>query len=109
MKLKDLEPKFLKITDDVTCRELDELPDVDGIRFLCPLCLKNSGGSNIGVHSIICWRPHVPLSDKPGPGRWEFHGTGFEDLELIAGSSSISLEGGCRAHFFIRNGEIQFA
>jgi hypothetical protein len=43
---------------------------------------------------------------SPTPGRWDFQGTGLQDLTLVAGSSSVLLTGGCRAHFFVRDGEI---
>jgi len=44
----------------------------------------------------------------PIPGRWEFIGTSFENLSLVAGSSSIQLTSGCMAHFTITNGDIIF-
>ncbi len=34
------------------------------------------------------------------------HGTGIADLTLVAGSSSVALQGGCKAHFFVRDGAI---
>jgi hypothetical protein len=79
----------------------------DGIIFLCPKCFAANGGPT-GTHSVICWQPKIPKKIKPGPGRWSFEGTSFDDLTLVAGSSSIHLTGkGCGAHFFIRNGMIQ--
>lgn len=117
MKLADLEPKFLKIDDrgswpqgfviDTDDPETEKhglwllettFELADGIEFNCP-----KAGC---THKVICWRPCVDPKYTPGPGRWEFQGTGLGDLSLVAGSSSILLKGGCAAHFFVRNGEI---
>ncbi len=106
MKLIELEPKFIKRKDDSNYQDTEELGD--GIRFLCPKCFIANGGA-IRTHSVICWQPHVPQTTSPTPGRWNFLGTGYHDLTLQAGSSSIALTDGCKAHFYIRNGEIQFA
>lgn len=107
MRLSDLEPKFLKIINNKLDTTLNSIVESDGIIFLCPVCFKANNGP-IGTHSIICWRPHVDKEKMPGPGRWEFQGSGIEDLTLVAGSSSILLTGGCNAHFYIRNGSIEF-
>ena len=74
--------------------------------FLCPRCFQTNQGP-VGTHRVICWRPHVPQSFFPVPGRWEMEGSGLSDLTLVAGSSSVLLRGGCDAHFFVRGGEIQ--
>lgn len=107
MTLADLQPAFLKILsptswrhDGISCGE------ADGIAFLCPVCYRTNKGP-VGTHTIICWRPHVSREMSPGPGRWEFHGTSFADLSLVAGSSSVLLNSGCRAHFFVRHGQIE--
>lgn len=113
MRLTELEPQFLRYVDERTMHVGDP-PDVslqesDGIMFLCPKCFKANSGP-IGTHRVICNRPRVPQSEhRVGPGRWEFTGSGFDDLTLVAGSSSILLQGGCGAHFFIRNGAIEGA
>jgi len=106
MKLSELEPKFLKITGDLTHQQTDNLNEADGIMFLCPVCFAANKGP-IGTHSIICWQPHVPQDKSPKPGRWAFKGTGYDNLTLVAGSSSILLTGGCNAHFYIKNGNIE--
>ncbi len=85
---------------------IEDIKEADGILLLCPLCFQNNGGSNIGVHSILLYQPHIPQEYNPTGGRWSFLGTGLEDLELVAASSSIQLEEGCKAHFFIRNGAV---
>lgn len=109
MRLTELHPKFLKIKDERTYSITDELIGCDGVDFLCPVCFAANGNSSKGTHSIICWQPHVPQTHHPIPGRWNFQGTCYEDLTLVAGSSSIFLtEADCKAHFFIRNGNIEF-
>lgn len=106
MRLTDLEPQFLKWIDDKTFQHVDALADADGIFFVCPKCLEASGARS-GVHGVICWGPQVPQTTSPTPGRWELRGTGYDDLTLVAGSSSVLLTGpGCGAHFFVRGGEI---
>jgi len=116
VRLVELKPKWLKRIDDKT-HQWDDVPfaEADGIIFLCPKCIVANGGS-VGTHSVICWRPHVPQTTTPVPGRWEFQGTGFDDLTLVAASSSILLKGACLEpnkawgpgwHGFIRNGQIE--
>lgn len=107
MKLTELDPHFLKILSEreYQCADVS-LAEADGVQFLCPVCFAKNGGP-VGTHSVICWRPHVPPDVNPKPGRWEFSGTGYNDLTLTAGSSSILLTSGCKAHFFITNGEIR--
>jgi hypothetical protein len=109
MKLIDLEPEFLKLaslTEEKGFQRQETIEGADGIWFVCPACFEKNRGC-VGSHHIICWRPHVPQTQTPTPGRWEFVGTKFEDLTLKAGSSSILLKGGCNAHFFIENGNIR--
>jgi hypothetical protein len=107
MRLLDLEPQFLKIVDATHYQDVDTLQESDGIIFICPQCVVNKGGL-VGSHSIICWRPQVSQEHTPIPGRWEFHGTSYHDLTLVAGSSSVLLNGpGCGAHFFVRSGLIE--
>ena len=106
MKLTELEPEFLKIIDEKTSEYVVKLEEADGVLFVCPKCLHNNGYKREGVHSVICWEPNVPQTRDPKPGRWVMQGTGFADLTLVAGSSSVLLTDGCRAHFYVRNGEI---
>lgn len=110
MRLRDLNAKFERIEqlDGHTYFESEgvTIADADGICFLCPVCFEKNKGP-IGTHSVICWRPRVPQEIRPGPGRWEFEGTSIDDLTLRAGSSSIKLESGCQAHFFVTKGEIK--
>lgn len=107
LRLVDLKPEFLKLQVDLKgWLRTQELIEADGIVFLCPKCFTLNGGP-VGTHSVICWQPHVPQEIGPKPGRWKFHGTGFADLSLVAGSSSVLLMGGCNAHFFVREGRIE--
>lgn len=107
MKLTELEPEFLAWKDDAHFQCVDSLTEADGISFVCPTCFKANGHQRPGVHSIICWEPNVPQTTSPKPGRWEMQGTGYHDLTLVAGSSSVHLTGpGCGAHFYIRDGEV---
>jgi len=114
MRLTALEPSFLKRLDDKTFQRGVTFTEADGIIFLCPKCILANKGP-VGTHSVICWRPHVPQTTTPVPGRWEFQGTGFDDLTLVAGSSSVLLKGECLEpggtwgpgwHGFIRAGEV---
>lgn len=106
IKLTELYPQFLKRIDDNSFRQVDVIDDADGILFKCPLCFENNNRSIVGVHSIICWQPHVPQTTTPIPGRWNLLGTGYDDLTLQAGSSSILLTSGCQWHGFINNGVV---
>lgn len=133
MKLTELEPQWIRheqrieerehiVGDHATWRErgcptekitgpvdyhihVDTIAEAQGVLFLCPKCFVENNG-NVGTHSIICWQPMIPQAVKPVPGRWTFHGTGYDDLTLRANSSSVSVTEGCRAHFFITNGVI---
>lgn len=109
MKLIELEPKFLRIKSDTDSDLSDQIEGADGILFLCPKCFAKNG-SAAGVHSIMCWQPHVPQSEhRVGPGRWKFKGSGFHDLSLDNhpnGASSVQLPVPCQAHFHIQNGEV---
>jgi len=110
VNLRELDAVFLRY-EDGDCLHVGEPPDVriedaDAVMFLCPVCYTKNGGK-VGTHRVICNRPRVPLGpNRVGPGRWEFKGAGIDDLTLVAGSSSIKLEGGCAAHFFVTNGQI---
>jgi hypothetical protein len=106
MRLTELEPEFLKI-DGNSYRPVQTPQEADGIDFLCPVCFAANKG-NVGTHHIICWKPQVPQTVSPVPGRWNILGSGFADLTLQAGSSSVLLRTApCRAHFFIEKGQIR--
>jgi len=108
MRLAEIKPQFLHVDpagDASRFRHVDSLAQANGIIFLCPKCWTKNGGPR-GTHSVICWAPPVPQSIGPKPGRWAMVGTGYDDLTLVAGSSSVLLTGGCAAHFFVTNGAI---
>ena len=107
LTLRQLEAEFAKLTkeDGSAWQVVENINEADGVSFLCPTCFKKNNGPG-GTHMIMCWQPHVPQTVNPVPGRWKFLGTGLDDLELRAGSSSVALITGCKAHFFVRNGEI---
>lgn len=108
MKLTELQAYFGRLTDDKGSSEtVEDIALADGIWFLCPKCYIANGNSDVGTHWVLCWAPHVPQTIDPKPGRWNLRGTGIADLSLVAGSSSVQLTGGgCMAHFFVQNGEI---
>lgn len=112
MKLRLLRPKLLMCFFDESGHQCDSetntIGTAHGIRFLCPVCFQRAGCRSVGVHSIICWSAKAPKHALPGPGRWSLNGTGFHDLTLIGenASDSVSLLSGCKAHFYVRNGEI---
>lgn len=107
MNLRELDAQFIKREGaDNTFWCTADIKAAAGIMFLCPKCYRDNNGSKVGVHSVICWSPEVPQSISPTPGRWAMHGTGIDDLTLVAGSSSIQLTGKCAAHFWVKGGEI---
>jgi hypothetical protein len=103
-RLRELEGKFCKLIDQ-GWRHDATFADCDGVSFLCPLCFERNGGA-IGTHMVICWKPSVPAHITPGPGRWDQHGSGLDDLRLVAGSSSILLQGGCGWHGWVGNNNV---
>lgn len=107
MKLNELLPEFITSgIDGKTIFEVETMDQADGIMFLCPKCFEKNKGI-VGTHRVVCWSPKVSQNINPSPGRWEMLGNGFDDLTLKAGSSSVLLTGGCRAHFFITDGNIK--
>lgn len=103
MRLSELQAQFLRRVDDTCFSYVQTAGEADGIIFLCPVCFERNKGP-IGTHSIILWRPRVPQTTHPTPGRWEFQGSSLGDLTLVAGSSSVQLLAPCNAHFFVRCG-----
>jgi hypothetical protein len=107
MKITDLEGSFRRITDDKGSNELiEKIEDADGLLFQCPKCFIKLKGP-VGCHYVMCWTPKVPQTIPPVPGRWKLVGTSLADVTLVAGSSSVHLVGGCQAHFFVKNGQIE--
>jgi hypothetical protein len=106
VRLLDLHPTFLQATGLKAWRNDVPRAEANGIRFLCPKCFAANGGAE-GTHSVICWSPGAPVDIRPAPGRWRLEGSGFGDLSLVAGSSSVQLLGGCDAHFYVDGGLIR--
>ena len=107
--IRDLKPRFVKRDDDTHFHNVDTIGGADGVIFVCPKCLIANNMKRPGVHSILCWAPSVPQTTSPTPGRWNLVGSGFDDLSLVAGNSSVLLTSGCLAHFFVQNGQIVMA
>lgn len=108
MRLTDLEPKFVRHDDDTYSTYVDKIEEADGVQFLCPVCWKKNGGP-IGTESVICWKPSVPQSKSPSGGRWNLVGTGYHDLSLVAGASSVltkNADGSEHWHGHVTNGEV---
>ncbi len=116
MKLTELQPELLKRQPGgVSIHYVQDIKDADGITFLCPVCFQKNGGES-GTHHIMCWRPSVPPDVSPKPGRWEFRGSGLQDISLVSyplpgggmSASSVLLPDadGCKAHFHVTNGDI---
>ena len=105
----DLEGRFegMPYTDDTGSYwpRAKTFGEAEGLMFLCPTCYVRNSGS-VGTHYVLCWSPNVSQEWNPTPGRWELVGTGLDDISLVADSSSVALQGGCGAHFFVTNGLI---
>jgi hypothetical protein len=106
MPLVLLSPEFIRHGESAAGLRLIKVVDraeAEGVSFLCPKCFQRLGGA-VGCHRVMCWDPSVPADVSPGPGRWKLDGRGFDDLSLVAGSSSVALQGGCKWHGFVRAG-----
>jgi len=86
--------------------DVDAVEHADGLILLCPACYDDPPVGPVGTHSVVCWSPKVSQDHDPKPGRWDLVGTSIDDLTLVAGSSSVLLQGGCNAHFFVRQGRV---
>jgi hypothetical protein len=106
MELTELEPQFIKRITNDHFQDVDNIKEADGVVFICPRCYADNNFKKRKVHRVICWQPHIPQSMHPVPGRWKFLGTGYDDLTLVSGSSSIFIQEGCQAHFYIANGKV---
>lgn len=107
MRFVDLEPKLYRYEDPGTALiPVDSIAEADCVWFLCPRCYVDLGGP-VGCHSIACTKPGAP-NRQGGKARWKISGASLEDLTL---SPSIAVvgEGTCKAHFFIRAGEVVWA
>lgn len=110
MRFLDLDPAFLRATDERSFRKVETLDEAHGVKFLCPKCYAANGGA-VGTHMIICWSKERGAPDglPPMPGRWRLDGTGLADLTLNAEPPSTARSvlltgGGCGWHGYITNG-----
>jgi len=85
---------------------VDAIDEADGVMFLCPKCFDDPPVGPVGTHRVLCWSPKIGQDHDPKPGRWNLVGTSIDDLTLVAGSSSVLIQGGCQAHFFVRQGRV---
>ena len=110
MKLSELDAVFLRTIDRQSWREVQDIAEAQGVRFLCPKCFAENGGP-VGTHSVICWSESrgTPAAMRPGPGRWLLVGTGIDDLTLNADpprtARSVAVNGGCAWHGYVTNGD----
>lgn len=109
---------YARSAQGVTHAHVDTLNLAQGVSFLCPKCYQAHNGPR-GTHRILCWSRSrgVPDDALPGPGRWRLTGTGFNDLSLRGelddngreGARSVQLQGGCKWHGHITDGEVTFS
>jgi len=108
LRLASLAPRLIRHEDGaankIAYRPVDSLTEAQGLRFNCPLCPS---------HAIVCWSSSrgVPAEAVPPPGRWQFCGSGVDDLSLKDGAAGgprlALLQGGCGWHGRIEAGEVQ--
>ncbi len=102
MKLRDLEPTFLRIKTPDCYEMTDALAGSDGLQLRCP---REACG-----HYVMCWFTHVGQDLYPRPGRWKPQGTSYDDMTFVpwdGHTQSVLLTSGCMAHFLIENGEVR--
>ena len=110
MRLTELEPQFLRYEKTPEGHHhvyVDRIEEAQGLKFLCPKCSVLGGDGVRRGHIIICWAPEIPQTVNPKPGRWRLVGTGYGDLSLVAGSSSIQLPPPCSWHGYVTAGEVR--
>lgn len=118
MTLRQLDAEFIRFSDPAKPRGAYDCKGItfeqaQGVMFLCPRCFLANNGA-VGTHSILCWfrERGVPDDLDPKPGRWTPTGTGIDDLTFVPGvppkMTSIKLDSGCCAHFFIERGVVRW-
>jgi hypothetical protein len=113
LPLIELHPRWMRLTAPGTSMQYTDTLDISnahGIRFLCPKCMVTNRGE-VGVHQVVCWANNrgVPADLQPGPGRWLFLGTGFNDLSFSNPPGikvSVQITSGCCWHGIISVGEV---
>ena len=98
IKLDSLNPEFFILEKPNMTRPTSHIECAHGLSFDCPTCEN--------THRI-----EVLDSRIQGSPRWEFSGSGIEDLSLMnsCGNGTISSidcssSGVCKAHFYIEKG-----
>lgn len=97
MRLKALNPHFLKLATGKTYEYTDDISEAVGIELKCPACHWSLKG--VDVHSIILWEDHR---------HWWLEGTGYDDLSMMAGDIAVWFTSGCKARFVCRKGKVDF-
>lgn len=101
LKLADLDPHFLKAVSRLDYECTDDIAEADALQLRCPAC--HWAGHRTGndhAHAIILWRD---------PASWRFAGQGYRDVSLMAGRTLVTMVGGCRARFYLRDGKVDFS
>ena len=99
MLLTTLNPKFRDKEGDDT----DDYNAAIAIEFDCPGCAGTKWSHRI-------WAPFQGRYDGPGP-KWTASGSGYNDLtfsDAPTGSRSIRMLSGCKSHFNVTGGAIDF-
>jgi hypothetical protein len=99
MLLTTLNPKFR----DKEGADTDDYNAAIAIEFDCPGCAGTK-------HSHRIWAPFEGRYDGPGP-KWTATGSGYNDLtfnDTDKGSRSIRYLSGCKSHFNVTSGAIDF-
>lgn len=99
MQLTTLNPKFR----DKEGADTDDFAAAIAIEFDCPGCAGTK-------HSHRIWAPFEGRYDGPGP-KWTATGSGYNDLtfnDTDKGSRSIRYLSGCKSHFNVTGGAIDF-
>jgi hypothetical protein len=99
--LPKLEPHFLKPVSRLRYKYTDDIGAAEGMIFLCPACFWSNNGDKKRTHATTIWL-------LPRPRCWGFEGNGYDDLSLKAGRTPVHMIGGCRAHYSIQRGKVDF-
>ena len=98
MKLSELDAVFLRTIDRQSWREVQDIAEAQGVRFLCPKCFAENGGPVGTATRLFRWSESrgTPAAMRPGPGRWLLVGTGIDDLTLNADPPRTARCCGCQ-------------
>ena len=100
MRLSALEPHFLKNVEASSAYEYtDNIREADGLEMQCPACHWAFKGGSEPVHHIVLWEDRR---------HWQFVGTGYDDVSILAGSLAVWFTSGCKARFYCKRGKVDF-